>query len=144
MCQLWLTVGYSGPVIRMARLLRTRLHPAHPRISSSVHTSMFLQVEPFLPYEYTCEGMLERVHAYIQNQVGLKTRPGGRLMPVAASIITVHMLPLGRWLRLIFAAVRRTQKYMWNVRWNHEINCLVTRCGLLLLLLLQHSVTPPK
>lgn len=29
------------------------------------------QVEPFLPYEYTCEGMLERVHAYIQNQVGL-------------------------------------------------------------------------
>lgn len=28
----------------------------------------FLQVEPYLPYEYTCEGMLERVHAYIQNQ----------------------------------------------------------------------------
>lgn len=29
-----------------------------------------LQVKPFLPYEYTCEGMLERLHAYIQNQVG--------------------------------------------------------------------------
>lgn len=29
------------------------------------------QVEPFLPYEYTCEGMLERVHAYIQNQVSI-------------------------------------------------------------------------
>lgn len=29
-----------------------------------------VQVEPFLPYEYTCEGMLERLHAYIQNQVG--------------------------------------------------------------------------
>lgn len=27
------------------------------------------QVESFLPYEYTCEGMLERVHAYVQNQV---------------------------------------------------------------------------
>lgn len=27
------------------------------------------QVQPYLPYEYTCEGMLERVHAYIQNQV---------------------------------------------------------------------------
>ncbi|MED6275755.1 hypothetical protein CHARACLAT_029683, partial [Characodon lateralis] len=27
-----------------------------------------LLVEPYLPYEYTCEGMLERVHAYIQNQ----------------------------------------------------------------------------
>lgn len=26
-------------------------------------------MEPFLPYEYTCEGMLERVHAYIQHQV---------------------------------------------------------------------------
>lgn len=34
-----------------------------------------LQVEPFLPYEYTCEGMLERVHAYIQNQVGARTGP---------------------------------------------------------------------
>ncbi|XP_030646324.1 alpha-1,6-mannosylglycoprotein 6-beta-N-acetylglucosaminyltransferase B [Chanos chanos] len=26
------------------------------------------KVEPFLPYEYTCEGMLERVNAYIQHQ----------------------------------------------------------------------------
>ncbi|KAI3353063.1 hypothetical protein L3Q82_019627 [Scortum barcoo] len=25
-------------------------------------------VEPYLPYEYTCEGMLERVHSYIQHQ----------------------------------------------------------------------------
>lgn len=86
----------------MARLFRTRPHAAHPRISSSVRTSVFLQVEPFLPYEYTCEGMLERVHAYIQNQVGLKTRPGGRSMPVAASVIIVHMLPRSRWLGLSF------------------------------------------
>lgn len=27
------------------------------------------QVDPYLPYEYTCEGMLERIHAYIQHQV---------------------------------------------------------------------------
>ncbi|XP_003786621.1 alpha-1,6-mannosylglycoprotein 6-beta-N-acetylglucosaminyltransferase B [Otolemur garnettii] len=27
-----------------------------------------LQVDPYLPYEYTCEGMLERIHAYIQHQ----------------------------------------------------------------------------
>lgn len=33
-------------------------------------TCLRSQVEPFLPYEYTCEGMLERVNAYIQNQVG--------------------------------------------------------------------------
>lgn len=32
--------------------------------------TLSVQVEPFLPYEYTCEGMLERLHAYIQNQVG--------------------------------------------------------------------------
>uniref|UniRef100_H0WKL6 alpha-1,6-mannosyl-glycoprotein 6-beta-N-acetylglucosaminyltransferase n=1 Tax=Otolemur garnettii TaxID=30611 RepID=H0WKL6_OTOGA len=25
-------------------------------------------VDPYLPYEYTCEGMLERIHAYIQHQ----------------------------------------------------------------------------
>ena len=29
------------------------------------------QVEPFLPFEFSCEGMLERLHAYIHNQVGL-------------------------------------------------------------------------
>uniref|UniRef100_A0A3B1IX10 alpha-1,6-mannosyl-glycoprotein 6-beta-N-acetylglucosaminyltransferase n=1 Tax=Astyanax mexicanus TaxID=7994 RepID=A0A3B1IX10_ASTMX len=27
------------------------------------------QVQPYLPYEYTCEGMLERVDAYIQHQL---------------------------------------------------------------------------
>ena len=26
-------------------------------------------MDPYLPYEYTCEGMLERIHAYIQHQV---------------------------------------------------------------------------
>lgn len=40
------------------------------------------QVDPYLPYEYTCEGMLERIHAYIQHQVGgpsaLCSRDGGR------------------------------------------------------------------
>lgn len=39
------------------------------------------QVDPYLPYEYTCEGMLERIHAYIQHQVGgpstLCPRDGG-------------------------------------------------------------------
>lgn len=28
------------------------------------------QVDPYLPYEYTCTGMLERIQAYIQHQVG--------------------------------------------------------------------------
>ncbi|GLD60559.1 alpha-1,6-mannosylglycoprotein 6-beta-N-acetylglucosaminyltransferase B-like protein [Lates japonicus] len=35
---------------------------------STIREIMRINVEPFLPYEYTCEGMLERVHAYIQNQ----------------------------------------------------------------------------
>lgn len=32
------------------------------------------QVEPYLPYEYTCEGMLERVHSYIQHQVSSRAK----------------------------------------------------------------------
>ncbi|KAM8824717.1 alpha-1,6-mannosylglycoprotein 6-beta-N-acetylglucosaminyltransferase B [Synchiropus picturatus] len=35
---------------------------------AAVRHIMKSDVEPFLPYEYTCEGMLERVHAYVQNQ----------------------------------------------------------------------------
>ena len=30
---------------------------------------MFFQVKPFTPREFTCEGMLERVHGYITHQV---------------------------------------------------------------------------
>lgn len=30
---------------------------------------VILQVEPFTPREFTCEGMLERVHAYVTHQV---------------------------------------------------------------------------
>ncbi|KAJ7400643.1 Alpha-1,6-mannosylglycoprotein 6-beta-N-acetylglucosaminyltransferase B [Pitangus sulphuratus] len=35
---------------------------------AAVKTIMRTQVDPYLPYEYTCEGMLERIHAYIQHQ----------------------------------------------------------------------------
>lgn len=28
-----------------------------------------VQIEPYLPYEFTCEGMLQRVNAFIENQV---------------------------------------------------------------------------
>uniref|UniRef100_A0A8C9MIL3 alpha-1,6-mannosyl-glycoprotein 6-beta-N-acetylglucosaminyltransferase n=1 Tax=Serinus canaria TaxID=9135 RepID=A0A8C9MIL3_SERCA len=37
---------------------------------AAIKTIMRTQVDPYLPYEYTCEGMLERIHAYIQHQVG--------------------------------------------------------------------------
>ncbi|NXT17732.1 MGT5B acetylglucosaminyltransferase, partial [Syrrhaptes paradoxus] len=37
---------------------------------AAIKTIMSTQVDPYLPYEYTCEGMLERIHAYIQHQVG--------------------------------------------------------------------------
>uniref|UniRef100_A0A8C6SXE9 alpha-1,6-mannosyl-glycoprotein 6-beta-N-acetylglucosaminyltransferase n=1 Tax=Neogobius melanostomus TaxID=47308 RepID=A0A8C6SXE9_9GOBI len=36
---------------------------------SAIREIMRTKVEPYLPYEYTCEGMLERVHVYVQNQV---------------------------------------------------------------------------
>ncbi|CAK6438563.1 unnamed protein product [Pipistrellus nathusii] len=35
---------------------------------AAIKAIMGTQVEPYLPYEYTCEGMLERIHAYIQYQ----------------------------------------------------------------------------
>uniref|UniRef100_A0A8C9PXC3 alpha-1,6-mannosyl-glycoprotein 6-beta-N-acetylglucosaminyltransferase n=1 Tax=Spermophilus dauricus TaxID=99837 RepID=A0A8C9PXC3_SPEDA len=37
---------------------------------AAIQAIMKTQVEPYLPYEYTCEGMLERIQAYIQHQVG--------------------------------------------------------------------------
>ncbi|XP_043944964.1 alpha-1,6-mannosylglycoprotein 6-beta-N-acetylglucosaminyltransferase B [Protopterus annectens] len=37
-------------------------------IETTIKSIMRTQVEPYLPYEYTCEGMLERVYAYIQHQ----------------------------------------------------------------------------
>lgn len=43
---------------------------ASPPPFTHLGVRLSVQVEPFLPYEYTCEGMLERLHAYIQNQVG--------------------------------------------------------------------------
>ncbi|XP_015224510.1 PREDICTED: alpha-1,6-mannosylglycoprotein 6-beta-N-acetylglucosaminyltransferase B-like, partial [Cyprinodon variegatus] len=43
---------------------------------ATIREIMKIDVEPFLPYEYTCEGMLERVHAYIQNQVGIQHNDG--------------------------------------------------------------------
>lgn len=27
------------------------------------------QIEPYLPYEFTCEGMLQRLNSFIENQV---------------------------------------------------------------------------
>jgi len=35
---------------------------------AAIKAIMKTQVDPYLPYEYTCEGMLERIHAYIQHQ----------------------------------------------------------------------------
>ncbi|ELK35781.1 Alpha-1,6-mannosylglycoprotein 6-beta-N-acetylglucosaminyltransferase B, partial [Myotis davidii] len=37
-------------------------------LEAALKAIMRTQVDPYLPYEYTCEGMLERIHAYIQHQ----------------------------------------------------------------------------
>ncbi|XP_054112504.1 alpha-1,6-mannosylglycoprotein 6-beta-N-acetylglucosaminyltransferase B isoform X2 [Callithrix jacchus] len=42
---------------------------------AAIKAIMTTQVDPYLPYEYTCEGMLERIHAYIQHQ-DFCTSPG--------------------------------------------------------------------
>lgn len=54
-------------------------HPAFPGVGAqgASNPRCLPQVEPYLPYEYTCEGMLERLHAYIQHQVGGRYRGGG-------------------------------------------------------------------
>ncbi|XP_061866744.1 alpha-1,6-mannosylglycoprotein 6-beta-N-acetylglucosaminyltransferase B isoform X2 [Colius striatus] len=41
---------------------------------AAIKTIVRTQVDPYLPYEYTCEGMLERIHAYIQHQAGRQLR----------------------------------------------------------------------
>ncbi|XP_028912902.1 alpha-1,6-mannosylglycoprotein 6-beta-N-acetylglucosaminyltransferase B isoform X1 [Ornithorhynchus anatinus] len=35
---------------------------------AAIKAIMRMQVDPYLPYEYTCEGMLERIHAYLRHQ----------------------------------------------------------------------------
>ncbi|XP_029707227.1 alpha-1,6-mannosylglycoprotein 6-beta-N-acetylglucosaminyltransferase B-like isoform X3 [Takifugu rubripes] len=42
---------------------------------SAIREILRTKVEPYLPYEYTCEGMLERVHSYIQHQDFCATEP---------------------------------------------------------------------
>ncbi|XP_061907761.1 alpha-1,6-mannosylglycoprotein 6-beta-N-acetylglucosaminyltransferase B-like [Entelurus aequoreus] len=43
-------------------------------VDAAIQDVMKTNVQPFLPYEYTCEGMLERIHAYIHHQVGQRAR----------------------------------------------------------------------
>lgn len=50
------------------------------------------QVDPYLPYEYTCEGMLERIHAYIQHQVGDNPCP-----PWGTASVLVANFPSAPW-----------------------------------------------
>ncbi|XP_030208543.1 alpha-1,6-mannosylglycoprotein 6-beta-N-acetylglucosaminyltransferase B [Gadus morhua] len=59
---------------------------------TAIREIMRTKVEPYLPYEYTCEGMLERVHAYIQNQDFCVPEPpfplGNLSKPLASSMST--------------------------------------------------------
>ena len=63
-----LSAGCLSPQISAPRAERPGL--GSPRVSPDPCVCLSLpQVDPYLPYEYTCEGMLERIHAYIQHQV---------------------------------------------------------------------------
>lgn len=35
-----------------------------------LYSVCLLQIEPYIPYEFTCEGMLQRVNILIEKQVG--------------------------------------------------------------------------
>ncbi|XP_030390762.1 alpha-1,6-mannosylglycoprotein 6-beta-N-acetylglucosaminyltransferase B isoform X1 [Gopherus evgoodei] len=63
---------------------------------AAVKTIMRTKVDPYVPYEYTCEGMLERIHAYIQHQdfcagasPPLPAKPNGHAMPSSPSPFTL-------------------------------------------------------
>lgn len=63
-----LSAGCLSPQISAPRAKQPGL--GSPRVSPDPCVRLSLpQVDPYLPYEYTCEGMLERIHAYIQHQV---------------------------------------------------------------------------
>ncbi|XP_053903535.1 alpha-1,6-mannosylglycoprotein 6-beta-N-acetylglucosaminyltransferase B [Malaclemys terrapin pileata] len=63
---------------------------------AAIKTIMRTKVDPYVPYEYTCEGMLERIHAYIQHQdfcagasPPLPVKPNGHAMPSSPSLFTL-------------------------------------------------------
>ncbi|CAM5103269.1 unnamed protein product [Natator depressus] len=63
---------------------------------AAIKTIMRTKVDPYVPYEYTCEGMLERIHAYIQHQdfcagasLPLPAKPNGHAMPRSPSPFTL-------------------------------------------------------
>ncbi|EPY86787.1 alpha-1,6-mannosylglycoprotein 6-beta-N-acetylglucosaminyltransferase B isoform 1 [Camelus ferus] len=64
---------------------------------AAIKAIMRTQVDPYLPYEYTCEGMLERIHAYIQHQ-DFCTAPGpappGARAPQSPFILAPNAPPL--------------------------------------------------
>ncbi|XP_076843604.1 alpha-1,6-mannosylglycoprotein 6-beta-N-acetylglucosaminyltransferase B isoform X2 [Brachyhypopomus gauderio] len=60
-------------------------------VEAAIREILKAKVEPFLPYEYTCDGMLERVNAYIQHQVYLQL---GTHTQIHTSWFTLKEVPL--------------------------------------------------
>lgn len=54
----------QDPWSRMGLTCLLSWHASDPCVSC-----LCVQIEPYLPYEFTCEGMLQRVNAFIENQV---------------------------------------------------------------------------
>ncbi|KAB0367250.1 hypothetical protein FD755_020574 [Muntiacus reevesi] len=68
---------------------------------AAIQAIMTTQVDPYLPYEYTCEGMLERIHAYIQHQdfcVSPGPAPPGARVPQSPFILAPNATHL-EWTR---------------------------------------------
>ncbi|XP_029456257.1 alpha-1,6-mannosylglycoprotein 6-beta-N-acetylglucosaminyltransferase B isoform X2 [Rhinatrema bivittatum] len=66
----------------------------------AVKAIMRTKVEPYLPFEYTCEGMLERLHAYIQHQDFCTSLPSA--LPNATQEVTAPFSLLANGTHLVW------------------------------------------
>ncbi|XP_076871967.1 alpha-1,6-mannosylglycoprotein 6-beta-N-acetylglucosaminyltransferase B-like [Brachyhypopomus gauderio] len=65
--QVWSQHPYAEQYIGRPHVMTVDYNNSE-EFETAVQEIMRAKVEPYLPYEYTCEGMLERVHAYIEHQ----------------------------------------------------------------------------
>uniref|UniRef100_A0A8C2KQ01 alpha-1,6-mannosyl-glycoprotein 6-beta-N-acetylglucosaminyltransferase n=1 Tax=Cyprinus carpio TaxID=7962 RepID=A0A8C2KQ01_CYPCA len=61
-------------------------------VENAIKAILSQKLEPYLPYEFTCEGMLQRVHAFIENQDFCH----GQVMWPPLSAMQVKFAPAGK------------------------------------------------
>ncbi|XP_026054807.1 alpha-1,6-mannosylglycoprotein 6-beta-N-acetylglucosaminyltransferase A-like [Carassius auratus] len=61
-------------------------------VENAIKAILSQKIEPYLPYEFTCEGMLQRLHAFIENQDFCH----GQVMWPPLSAMQVKLAPAGK------------------------------------------------